>query len=208
MSEVASWYYVGTFGQLGPLTREQLEDLIEAGVIERSTYVWKPGMNDWIPAINAVELAAIFQKYDYLQSPPPTPNLPPTLPPNSPQSSQNPPPQTSNAFSVSSDLVFPGQASSIPPRVDSGTNPNFISPTFHRPLTLQKSDRNRTLAGILSILIPGGGRFYLGYSALGMIQLMLTIVTCGTIHVWSIVDGILILSGQVRIDGYGRALED
>lgn len=201
MSEVASWYYVGTYGQLGPLTKEQLEDLIEAGVIERSTYVWKPGMNDWLPAGNTVELAAIFSRYEHMQSPPPTPSsMPPVMP------SASAPPTT---FSVASDLAFPGTAPLSPPRVDSGTNPQYVSQNFYpRSLTLQKSDRNRTVAGVLSILIPGGGRFYLGYSALGVIQLMLTIVTCGTIHIWSIIDGILILSGQVRIDGYGRALDD
>jgi TM2 domain-containing membrane protein YozV len=202
MSEIASWYYVGTFGQLGPLTKEQLEDLIEAGVIERSTYVWKPGMNDWLPAANTVELAAVFSKYDHFQSPPPTPT---GMPPVVSASTAPPPPST---LSIATDLAFPGQGANIPPRVDTGTNPNFVSPSFHRPLTLQKSDRNRTVAGVLSILIPGGGRFYLGYSALGVIQLMLTIVTCGSLHIWSIIDGILILSGQVRIDGYGRALDD
>ena len=50
MSEAASWYYVGTYGQLGPLTTEQFDEFIEAGVIERTTYVWRPGMPDWVPA--------------------------------------------------------------------------------------------------------------------------------------------------------------
>jgi TM2 domain-containing membrane protein YozV len=75
-------------------------------------------------------------------------------------------------------------------------------------MTKYSSDKDRTTAGLLSIIIPGGGRFYLGYAALGTIQLMLTFVTCGFLHVWSIIDGVLMLSGQVKIDGYGRKLED
>ena len=73
---------------------------------------------------------------------------------------------------------------------------------------MARSDKSRTVAGILQILIPGAGRIYLGYAALGVIQLFLAIFTCMLLHVWSIIDGILILSGEVRIDGYGRSMDD
>jgi TM2 domain-containing membrane protein YozV len=79
----------------------------------------------------------------------------------------------------------------------------------HTPLygTL-RSDKSRTAAGILNMLIPGVGRMYLGYAAYGTLQLALTIFTCGTLWLWSFIDGIIILSGGVRLDGYGRTLAD
>ena len=70
------------------------------------------------------------------------------------------------------------------------------------------SDRSRTVAGILNIIVPGIGRLYLGYSALGVIQLVATILSCGLLYVWGVIDGILMLTGQVKIDGYGRILKD
>lgn len=185
MSEAASWYYVGTYGQLGPLTTEQFDEFIEAGVIERTTYVWRPGMPDWVPASVVPELLTLFDKY--VQSP-----VPPILSQPSVEGFANP--------VVNQPPVY-GQ----PPL---SANPMYVGQSFSRSMTKYSSDKDRTTAGLLSIIIPGGGRFYLGYAALGTIQLMLTFITCGFLHVWSIIDGVLMLSGQVKIDGYGRKLED
>src|SRR5579859_2938673 len=41
---VGEWYYIGHYGQLGPLTREQIDELVTGGVISRDTYVWRAGM--------------------------------------------------------------------------------------------------------------------------------------------------------------------
>lgn len=70
------------------------------------------------------------------------------------------------------------------------------------------SPSSRVLAGVLQILLPGVGRMYLGYTAIGVLQLVLTICTIGILWIWPIVDGILILAGAVKHDGYGRVLTD
>jgi TM2 domain-containing membrane protein YozV len=68
-----------------------------------------------------------------------------------------------------------------------------------------RSDKNRTTAAFLQI-IPGVGRMYLGYGAYGALQFLL--MFCGGVGViWSIIDGIMILSGAVKHDGYGRSLD-
>lgn len=69
-----------------------------------------------------------------------------------------------------------------------------------------RSDRNRILAGILQFIIPGIGRLYLGYAAIGVMQLLLTCFLIGAI--WSVIDGIVMLAGGVKLDGYGRVLSD
>ena len=50
-------------------------------------------------------------------------------------------------------------------------------------------------AGILAILLGGLGihKFYLGYTKEGIIQLVLTIVTCGAASIVGLIEGILYL---------------
>jgi hypothetical protein len=52
------------------------------------------------------------------------------------------------------------------------------------------------------------GRFYLGYTQMAIAQLLVTIFTCGIGAVWPFIDGILILTGSVQVDGRGIPLKD
>lgn len=159
------WYYVGQFGQLGPLSEDQMAELIDSGVITRDTYVWKRGMADWVLAYGVPEFRNM---------------LTPTTPP--------PPPTETR----------PGHTG------------HTIAAAYGAPPPTQYaygSPSSRVLAGVLQIL-PGVGRMYLGFMAIGVLQLVLTIFTCGVMAIWSWVDGIIILAGGVKTDGYGRALAD
>ncbi|MBI1757586.1 MAG: DUF4339 domain-containing protein [Fimbriimonas ginsengisoli] len=168
---MAEWFYIGHYGQLGPLTREQMEELIAGGVIERETYVWKAGMSDWLTADRVAELGGLFIKADPFAAPPPPP------------------------------------APNVPTRFRADR---------HAPITTQpgsmlysgpRSDKSRLLAGLLNILLPFGvGRMYLGYAAVGVLQMVLAL--CGVGVLWSFFDGIIILAGGVRFDGYGRVMSD
>ena len=200
MSEAAAWYYVGSFGQLGPLTLEQMEELIEGGVIEKSTFVWKPSMNDWLPAGNVTDLMSAFKLVEPLASPPPVPG---TMPPQHPQPQHQP-----TSFAPTYNPAY--QQAPVHQQFGQMSRPAAVQPYGYggRTLHLPRSDKSRTIAGILQILIPGVGRMYMGYAALGVIQLVVAIITCGAAWIWSIIDGIMILSGKVGIDGYGRAIED
>jgi TM2 domain. len=52
------------------------------------------------------------------------------------------------------------------------------------------------------------GRIYLGYTGLGIAQLVVGLITCGIgAIVWGIVDAVLILTDKVR-DPEGRPLRD
>jgi len=66
--------------------------------------------------------------------------------------------------------------------------------------------RSRVAAGVLQIVLPGVGRMYAGYWALGVIQLLVALATVWIGSVWSLVDGILILTGQIRNDADGFPL--
>jgi TM2 domain-containing membrane protein YozV len=70
-----------------------------------------------------------------------------------------------------------------------------------------RSDKSRAVGGILNLIIPGVGRMYLGYGAMGILQFILAL--CGGVGiVWSFIDGILILTGTVKMDGFGRELPE
>jgi len=203
----AEWFYIGHYGQLGPLTRDQFDELIEGGVIGRETFVWKTGMADWLPADKVPQLAETFTKSNPFLSPPPMPQAPP------------PPGRGFPGVSAPQPSYMPGQPLT-PPQTEMvpRPGPSIFSPS---PLNLQqpgiantlypggiRSDKSRALAGILGIILPGVGRMYLGYSAIGALQLLFTVLTCGSLWLWSFVDGIFILCGGVKTDGYGRVLVD
>lgn len=76
---------------------------------------------------------------------------------------------------------------------------------YGRPL----SDKSKLTAGLLQIFLGsfGVGRFYLGYTTIGVLQLVVSLVTCGIGSIWGLIDGILILIGNVP-DPEGRTLRE
>lgn len=86
----------------------------------------------------------------------------------------------------------------------------------------QYSDKSKTTAGLLQLLLPfvgvcGVGRLYAGHTAIGVLQLLLYWVSFPLvlafvgipmlvgIWVWTVIDGIVMLSGSPR-DGQGRLM--
>ncbi len=185
---MADWYYIGHYGQLGPLTLDQIGELVQGGVIQRETYVWRTGKKDWESASNADDLKPYFQTADPLFASPP------------------PPPPGSGAFS-------PTVVSSDPMRwTGNPTGPGYagdptaygMSPMGGSYLAV-RSEKSRVAAGVLNLFIPGVGRMYMGYAAIGVLQLVFAM--CGVGVIWSFVDGILILAGSPKVDGYGRIMD-
>ncbi|MCI8389506.1 MAG: NINE protein [Roseburia sp.] len=77
-----------------------------------------------------------------------------------------------------------------------------------------QSGKSKVAAGLLGIFLGAFGvhNFYLGYTGKAVIQLVLTIATCGfgaTISgIWGFVEGIMILTGGIRTDADGRFLSE
>ena len=185
MSEVhapAEWYYVGHYGQLGPLTLAQVNELASDGVITSETYVWRSGMSDWTPAQMVPDLRQALGGSQPEALPPATPVAPPPTP-VSPRSLSPVVPEPFPTYSVHSQSGW-----------------QYIQ--THAP----RSDKSRVAGGLLNF-IPGVGRLYLGYMAHGVLQIFTTFF-CGVGLFWAWIDAIYILAGGVRLDGYGRRLED
>ncbi len=77
---------------------------------------------------------------------------------------------------------------------------------------VQYSSKSRIAAGLLGIFLGGLGihNFYLGFTSKGVIQLILTICTCGLAQIWGFIEGILILakSSGYNKDAEGKILSD
>ena len=76
---------------------------------------------------------------------------------------------------------------------------------YGRPL----SDKSKIVAGLLEIFLGsfGVGRFYLGYTSIGVAQILVTWLTCGFGALWPLIDGIMMLMGKVP-DAEGRTLRE
>ncbi|MFG2464282.1 TM2 domain-containing protein [Streptomyces canus] len=88
-----------------------------------------------------------------------------------------------------------------PPGTYTG-DPN--APYGYDPYGRPYSDKSKVIAGILQLTLGGFGvgRFYLGNVGMGLAQLF----TCGGLGVWSLIDGILLLTGNDHTDEHGRIL--
>jgi len=191
LAEQNEWYYVGQYGDLGPLSLSQMQDLIQDKVIDSDTYVWRQGMTDWIQAGQIAELRG---RIVIEMTTPPPPPLRPAAP--------IPPMQGVAPLQA----VPPAQMQSVYSQHPMRQAPMHQMSWSQMEQTLPKSDKSRMTAGLLN-LIPGVGRFYLGYSAHGALQLI-TFIFCGVGIVWSVIDAVYILMGGVKYDGYGRVLQD
>ncbi|WP_020135657.1 TM2 domain-containing protein [Streptomyces sp. 351MFTsu5.1] len=137
-----------------------------------------------------------FQQQAYPQQGPPQ-GPPPGPQPGYPQGHQEqgyPPPGYAPPG-------FPPPGYYPPPGTYTG-DPN--APYGYDPYGRPYSDKSKVIAGILQLTLGGFGvgRFYLGNVGMGLAQLF----TCGGLGVWSLIDGILLLTGNDHTDEHGRIL--
>ncbi len=73
-----------------------------------------------------------------------------------------------------------------------------------------ENQKSKMVAGLLGLFLGAYGihNFYLGNTKKGIIQIVVTIVTCGIGGLWGFVEGIMILCGKVTVDANGVPLKD
>lgn len=82
------------------------------------------------------------------------------------------------------------------------------------PAFIMANAKSKLAAGLLAILLGGFGvhNFYLGYTGKAVAQLLITLLTCGAggaiSSIWGLVEGILILTDGIKVDGRGIPLRD
>lgn len=74
--------------------------------------------------------------------------------------------------------------------------------------------KSKIAAGLLGIFLGSLGvhNFYLGYTGKAVAQLLISILSCGMLSfasaIWGLIEGILILTGSITVDGNGNPLRD
>jgi hypothetical protein len=85
-----------------------------------------------------------------------------------------------------------------------GHTADTLAPYGYDPFGRPYSDKSRHVAGALSIFLGplGFGRFYTGHNAMALCQLF----TLGGLGVWTLIDGIVLLTVKGKTDSEGRVL--
>ena len=97
------------------------------------------------------------------------------------------------------------------PNYNQNYNPNYNNGQNYNANPQAKS---KIAAGLLGIFLGGFGvhNFYLGYTGKAVAQLLITLLTCGfgafISSIWGLIEGILILTGSINVDGAGIPLKD
>ncbi|MFE9169976.1 TM2 domain-containing protein [Streptomyces kebangsaanensis] len=120
--------------------------------------------------------------------------------PNQPPGAYPPPP--GGAYPPPPGAYPPPPGGAYPPPPGMMADPN--APYGYDPYGRPYSDKSKIVAGVLQLTLGtlGIGRFYIGHVGIGLAQLF----TCGGFGIWSLVDGILLLTGNDTTDSQGRIL--
>jgi TM2 domain-containing membrane protein YozV len=87
---------------------------------------------------------------------------------------------------------------------------SFIQPTVNADPTA----KSKLIAGLFGIFLGSFGvhNFYLGYNTKAIAQLLITLCTCGigsTVSgIWGLIEGVMILCGNIATDADGKALTE
>ena len=86
--------------------------------------------------------------------------------------------------------------------------------TKENPANANPNAKSKLAAGLLGIFLGALGvhNFYLGYTGKAVAQLLISVLSCGTLSVisgiWGLIEGIMILTGSVDKDSNGNLLRD
>lgn len=72
------------------------------------------------------------------------------------------------------------------------------------------NQKSKMAAGLLGIFLGAWGihNFYLGFNKKAIIQIVVSLVTCGIGGIWGFIEGIMILCGKINTDANGNPLID
>lgn len=113
-----------------------------------------------------------------------------------------------SSSAAASPAYYPGRQSQESYQQPGAPLSGYVAPT-------NATQKSKLAAGLLGIFLGTMGihRFYLGYTGIGITQLLLGLggwFTCGITTliawVWGIIDGIMILTGAISKDAEGRPL--
>ena len=93
-------------------------------------------------------------------------------------------------------------------------NPNMSGNAYTNMNNSNLDLKSKMAGGLFGIFLGAFGvhNFYLGYTGKAIAQLLITVLSCGILSavsaIWGLIEGILILTGSIGVDGQGRPLRD
>lgn len=91
---------------------------------------------------------------------------------------------------------------------------NFNNNSQYTNQQFNPNAKSKMAAGLLGIFLGGLGvhNFYLGYTGKAVAQLLISLLSCGFLSwasaIWGLIEGILLLTGSINVDGEGNPLRD
>lgn len=88
------------------------------------------------------------------------------------------------------------------------------APTNAAPAAGNPELKSKMCAGLLGIFLGvfGVHNFYLGNTGKAVAQLLITLLSCGFLSpvsgIWGLIEGIMLLTGSINVDGNGMPLRD
>ena len=143
--------------------------------------------------------------------------VPPPYPTQQPYNGQQAAPQAQNPapqqpFGAPPQAPQPPYPYSAPQQPYGVPQPPYAAPA---PMVVDPNmQKSKMAAGLLGIFLGSFGvhNFYLGYTGKAVAQLLITVLTCGfgsfVSGRWGLVEGIMILSGNINVDGKNIPLKD
>lgn len=188
------YFIIGADGnRYGPADIDTLVQWTREGRIVGSTILIERGTERQVTADSITAIAAELARQNRQDSPVSIEREPPAEAPT---------------------MTQPGHAASTPDAQQIPTAPGASPPPPSPPALAYGparhiSTKSKLAAGLLGIFLGGFGvhRFYLGFTGIGLLQLFLTLVTCGGASIWGLIEGIICLCGGMR-DSDGLELSD
>lgn len=91
---------------------------------------------------------------------------------------------------------------------------NTANTTVNNTTNNSVNQKSKVAAGLFGIFLGSFGvhNFYLGFTGKAVAQLLITILSCGILSpvsaIWGLIEGILLLAGEISKDAYGNDLKE
>lgn len=105
-----------------------------------------------------------------------------------------------------------GKGNTYCPGCGAETNPDAIFCVKCGASLAQENEvgeKSKLAAGLLGIFLGAYGihNFYLGFTKKAVIQIIVSLVTCGVGGLWGFIEGIMILCDKINVDANGKRLK-
>lgn len=196
------WYYSIGGDRVGPVAAQELKKLVEAGTLKAADLVWKDGMADWVeartikglfggassastPAVNA---AAPAKAAD--------PKSAPARKVEAEDDEDDDRPRKRKAVAERDDADEDDEPRRRRDEDEEDDEPRPKKKKKKRRGVPDDVNGKKVTAGLLAILLGGWGihKFYLGMTTPGVLQIVITLVTCGFGAIIPLIEGIIYLT--------------